>query len=215
MLVGRRGLRRQSAAPDVSPVGVSMVGSFPEHVEVWVHLNAAYAGPRAPMRMETRLRPGRCWPGPAPCAVSRAYQWPLICDLLARPGAHPRRLARQRPQAAPTRAAIDGFDPMVQPGPIGDGGAGGLLVIPNPFFILPISALVKRGFASVDGIASAFERAKSGQAPHSWFNPLILRELHYMGWDGAEAAGRLCLFYEFNESAGAIMDGPGENPPSP
>ena len=68
--------------------------------------------------------------------------------------------------------------------------------MPSPYFVLPLDAIVKWGFATESEMANAFERAGSGLMPGAWANPLSLRDVGYMGWSGVEAVARLGLFLE-------------------
>jgi hypothetical protein len=88
--------------------------------------------------------------------------------------------------AASGRAFIDGHSQV----------GGSLFEVPVPYFVLPLDAIVKWGFATESEVADAFERARSGSVPIAWTNPRSLRDLGYMGWSDVEAVARLGLFVE-------------------
>jgi hypothetical protein len=64
------------------------------------------------------------------------------------------------------------------------------LYVPNPYFVLRAEDLVKWGFATASRVEEAYAAAGSGTAPVGWRDPLVMRELAYMGWNGTEALAR-------------------------
>lgn len=90
------------------------------------------------------------------------------------------------PKTAMERALNDGYHAF----------DGGLLVTGDPFLLLPLDALVKWGFASREQVDEARTLANSPNVPEPWQNPLMLRELAYLGWTGPEALARVGLLLE-------------------
>jgi hypothetical protein len=76
----------------------------------------------------------------------------------------------------------------------GHGLADTLLIVPNPYFVLPLDALVKWGFATAAEVREATRWATSSKPPLRWQNPPVRRRLNFMGWSDAEAYARYGLF---------------------
>jgi hypothetical protein len=70
------------------------------------------------------------------------------------------------------------------------------LDVPNPYFVLPPAALVKWGFATASQVLEAYTHARNGTAPDRWHNPMLMRDLGYMGWDRIESVARIGLLLE-------------------
>ena len=79
------------------------------------------------------------------------------------------------------------------------GHFGGLwdtvLVVPNPYFVLPLVALVKWGFATAVEVREATQWATSNTPPVRWQNPFFRERLNFMGWSDAEAYARVGLHF--------------------
>lgn len=70
-----------------------------------------------------------------------------------------------------------------------------LLIVPNPYFVLPLAALVKWGFVTAVEVREATRWATSNTPPVRWQNPLFLEPLTFMGWSDVEACVRVGLFH--------------------
>ena len=77
----------------------------------------------------------------------------------------------------------------------GHGLADSTLTVPNPYFVLPLDALVKWGFASAVEVREATRWATSPTPPVRWQNPLFRERLNFMGWSDPEAYARVGLFH--------------------
>lgn len=77
----------------------------------------------------------------------------------------------------------------------GHGFADSTMTVPNPYFVLPLDALVKWGFASAVEVREATRWATSPTPPVRWQNPLFRECLNFMGWSDPEAYARVGLFH--------------------
>ncbi|MGO9178972.1 MAG: hypothetical protein ACLQBX_13565 [Candidatus Limnocylindrales bacterium] len=77
----------------------------------------------------------------------------------------------------------------------GHGLPDSVLIVPNPYFVLPLDALVKWEFATAVEVREATRWATSNTPPVRWQNPLFREKLNFMGWSDAEAYARVGLFY--------------------
>lgn len=91
--------------------------------------------------------------------------------------------------AARMRAAIDGH---VQLGV-------SLFDVPNPYLVLPAEAVVRWGFATPSQVTKAYANARNDTAPDRWHNPMLMRDLGFMGWDAIESVARIGLLLESHD----------------
>ncbi len=91
--------------------------------------------------------------------------------------------------AARMRAAVDGHVYL----------GVSLFDVPNPYLVLPAEALVRWGFATLSQVTEAHTRARNGTAPLRWYNPMLMRDLSYMGWDRIGSVARIGLLLESHD----------------
>jgi hypothetical protein len=70
-----------------------------------------------------------------------------------------------------------------------------ILIVPNPYFVLPLDAIVKWGFATAVEVREAVRWAVSTTPPVRWQNPPLRERLNCMGWSDPEAYARIGLFF--------------------
>ena len=93
----------------------------------------------------------------------------------------------------------------------GHGLADTVLTIPNPYFVLPLAALVKWGFATAVEVREATQWASSDTPPVRWQNPILRERLNFMGWSDTEAYARVGLLHwrtdpEIPDPAAAMIE---------
>jgi hypothetical protein len=113
--------------------------------------------------------------------------------------------ARQEPWVADAVVDMDEVAKRieVEEGFIGHPG----ILVPNPYFVLPLPKLVTWGFATPVEIREAVRWADSPTPPVRWQNPGLRKRLNQMGWSDSEAYARLGLFFWHT-------DGPIPDPPT-
>jgi hypothetical protein len=74
------------------------------------------------------------------------------------------------------------------------------LIIPNPFFVLPMPKLVEWGFVGASDPLRATLWLRSSTPPVSWQNGPLVELLRLMGWDDQEAYLRIGLWLWYLDS---------------
>jgi hypothetical protein len=69
------------------------------------------------------------------------------------------------------------------------------LIVPNPYFVLPLPKLVGWNFASAVEVREALRWADSPTPPVRWRNPEMIRVVGLMGWPETEVWARIGLFF--------------------
>jgi len=69
------------------------------------------------------------------------------------------------------------------------------IMVPNPYFVLPLPKLATWGFATPVEIREAVRWADCPTPPVRWQNPRLRKLLNQMGWSDAEAYARIGLFF--------------------
>jgi hypothetical protein len=80
------------------------------------------------------------------------------------------------------------------------------IMVPNPYFVLPLPKLVEWGFSTDAEVREAVRLGNLPWPPVGWRSPLYLHVLHLMGWSEAEAYARIGLWAWSSEDARQALE---------